>query len=189
MKKLFYITRYELKHALKNRSSLISELIFFSLTFLIVNIFAGAFDFIKIMFGGETSKLNSQSMLSLLYAFLNMIGLIMLAVISGKMALKEVEYNALSLSYTLPVTKFEFLGGKFLASFITGVFVFSCAVLGVLAATLMPYLNPTQFGPIKLNNYLYPFLIIIVPNVLFLSALFFALASIFRNYYVCLVLK
>lgn len=184
MKTIVFITGYELKHSLKTRRSLLFGLIFFLFSFLIINIFAGAFDSIKVAIGGENNKLNSQFILSFLFAFLNMIGVILLAVLSGKIALKDIEYNALSLSYTLPVSKFDFLAGKFMAAFITGIFVFTCAVLGVLTGTVMPYLDPVQFGPATINNYLFPFITMIVPNVLFLSALFFMLGSVFRNYFV-----
>lgn len=181
---MLFITRFELFYSLKSTRTLLFGLIMFLITFLIVNILGGAFDSIKIMLVGENDKLNSPFMLSLLYSYLNMIGLIIVAVNAGKIALREYDFHATSFIFTTPLTKLSFLLSKFLAAFLISIFLFSCAVLGVMVATWMPYLDQAQFGPIGLNNYVLPFINIIVPNVFFTTAFFFGLASMFRNHFV-----
>ncbi len=181
---MIFITRLELLSSLKTAQTFVFGILLFAISFLVVNIFAGAFDSVIIMITSENNKLNSPQLMSMWYAILNMIGLLILAVNAGKIGLREFDHNAYHLTFTTPISKTHFLGGKFIAVFSSALFLFSCAVLGTIVATLMPYLDQTQFGPIGLQNYLYPFLTMVLPNVFFMSAIFLSLSLLFRNHFV-----
>src|SRR5690606_4464165 len=53
--------------------------------------------------------------------------------------------------------------------------------LGLLMASVMPFLDTDRLGPIRLANYFHPYLIGVLPNLLLTGALFFALAALTRQ--------
>ena len=57
-------------------------------------------------------------------------GSILIAAIFGPTILRDFQRDTYSLIFTKPVTKFDYLGGKWLASFVVTVFVFSGLVVG-----------------------------------------------------------
>lgn len=183
MKTTLFITKHDLRHSFFSDKIWLYGIIAFTLSFLIVNIFGGAFDFIKIMIAGENVKLNSANMLAIQFSFLNLIGAAMLAIFSGRSALKDLDYNTIPVHYSLPVTKSNYLGGRIMALLINAAFLFLCFVSGLMVGSFMPYLDASQFGPFNIFNYLYPFLIIILPNVFFVSAMLFSLSFRLRNYF------
>ena len=61
------------------------------------------------------------------------------------------------------------------------VLIFSSVGLGAWLGTLMPWLDKTRVGPQMAAAYFQPYLINVVPNLLFLTAIFFALATLTRK--------
>jgi hypothetical protein len=79
------------------------------------------------------------------------------------------------------MTKFDYLIGRFIGAFGISVLAFTAVPLGIFIGSLMPWLDPETLGPNRLSHYLYPLLVIAIPNILITSALFFALATVTRS--------
>ena len=108
-------------------------------------------------------------------------GSLLIAAIFGPAILRDFQQDTYSLIFTKPVTKFAYLGGKWLASFLTTVFVFSGMILGGVIGTLMPWADRSRLAPTHLATYLWPFFSLTVINIFFLGALFFGVAALSRR--------
>jgi hypothetical protein len=56
----------------------------------------------------------------------------------GPAILRDFQRDTCALIFTKPITKFDYLGGKWLASFVVTLFVFSGLVWGGIIGTFMP---------------------------------------------------
>jgi len=108
-------------------------------------------------------------------------GSILIAAIFGPTILRDFQRDTYSLIFTKPVTKFDYLGGKWLASFVVTLFVFSGLVWGGIIGTFMPWADKTRLAPIHLPAYLKPFLDVSVINIFFLGSLFYGVAALSRR--------
>ncbi|HZP22983.1 MAG TPA: M1 family aminopeptidase, partial [Terriglobales bacterium] len=89
--------------------------------------------------------------------------------------------NSSMFFYTAPISKLDYLGGRFLAAFAVQVIIFSSVGLAAWAGVASPWLDKTRVGPHIAAAYFQPYLINVLPNLLFLTAIFFALAALTRK--------
>ncbi len=108
-------------------------------------------------------------------------GSILIAAIFGPAILRDFQQDTYSLIFTKPVSKLAYLGGKWAASFVVTVLVFSGLVWGGIIGTFMPWADKTRVAPIHFGAYLQPFFSISVVNIFFLGALFFCVAALSRR--------
>jgi ABC-2 type transport system permease protein len=104
---------------------------------------------------------------------------------------KDYEYNMHPLFFTKPVSKPGYFLGRFLGGFTVAVFIFAGLLAGYWAGSLFGMGKPVM-GEYRLVNYLEPFLLFTLPNILFLGVLFFSLTTFLRttmaSYIVAIVL-
>ena len=93
---------------------------------------------------------------------------------------KDYQYNAHPLFFTKPVTKPGYFLGRFLGAFALCLMVFSALPLGYWIGTLFGMGKP-MMGPFRVVNFLQPFLMFTLPNILFLGVLFFSLTTFLRT--------
>ena len=93
---------------------------------------------------------------------------------------KDYQYNAHPLFFTKPVTKPGYFSGRFLGAFTLCLFVFSALPIGYWIGTLFGMGKP-MMGPFRAANFLQPFLVFTLPNILFLGVLFFSLTTFLRT--------
>ena len=93
---------------------------------------------------------------------------------------KDYEYNMHPLFFTKPVSKPGYFLGRFLGGFTVAVFIFAGLLAGYWAGSLFGMGKPVM-GEYRLVNYLEPFLLFTLPNILFLGVLFFSLTTFLRT--------
>ena len=167
--------RFELK--LRFRS--VSTYIFFLIPFLLMFFSVSVEDFGPI--GAGKILLNGPFALLINFGQLTGFGSILIAAIFGPAILRDFQQDTYALIFTKPVRKFDYLGGKWLASFVVTLFVFSGLVWGGMVGTFMPWADKTRLAPVHLIAYLKPFFEISVINIFFLGALFFCVAALSRR--------
>ena len=111
-------------------------------------------------------------------------GLIIIAAIFGTSILRDFQRDTYQILFTKPVSKFAYLGGRWAGSFVTTVLVFSGLMIGTYFGTLAPWADHTRIGPNHLSWYLEPFLSIVVIQIFFTGALFFAVAALTRKIFI-----
>lgn len=179
----FRILLFELKYKFNRPAVYIYWGILFSLTFLIVNAFSGLVDGVSVSIGGLGGKLltNSPYIIYTLTSGLSFMALILLPSLIGSSIYRDYETNTHALLFSYPISKFGYLGGRFLGGFVAAVFVFSSIGLGIWLASFMPYLNKTFFGENIFMAYLSPYFSSVIPNIFIVGIIIFAIAAISRN--------
>lgn len=99
----------------------------------------------------------------------------------AKSFLRENETKFDSIIYTTPVSKWNYLGSRFFMAFFISAFSFAMFALGLMIGHLMPWLPKEDLCPFSVFNYIWPFVTIALPNILFCTAILAGLAWLTRN--------
>lgn len=109
------------------------------------------------------------------------IWLIMCAAIAGEAAARDVQTRMHPLTYTAPVTKFNYLCGRFLAAFAVNALLVLSLPLGILLSFYLPGMNEDGLGPFMPSAYLSVYFLILLPNAFVATALQFSFATLSRQ--------
>ncbi|HEY0741101.1 MAG TPA: ABC transporter permease, partial [Chryseosolibacter sp.] len=82
-----------------------------------------------------------------------------------------------ALTYSTPVTKIQYLGGKFFAALAVNLVILLGIPIGIMLAIYSPGVDAATIGPFHAKAYLTAFAYIILPNAFFATAIQFSLAS------------
>jgi ABC-2 type transport system permease protein len=80
-----------------------------------------------------------------------------------------------------PLTKFDYLFGRFTGAFTAALLAFLGVAAGLLVGSLMPGVDPEKLGPFRPDAYLFALAVMALPTMLLTSALFFAVATLTRS--------
>jgi hypothetical protein len=179
------ILLFELKYRLKRPATWIYFFLLFLMSFLLVTAAGGGFGTgVNISLGGDgqTVKINAPYSLNIITAVLSVFGVIIASSLMGNPVYRDFEYRTHSLFYTTPISKLGYLGGRFFGSYLISVLVFSGIGLGAAVAGVMPWVEADRFlASAPLGTYVWPYVVLVLPNLLFAGALFFTGATLTRN--------
>jgi hypothetical protein len=176
------ILAFEFFRRLRRISTYVYFLVFLGLGFLFVLMSGGAFPSATIDFGtGGKVLVTSPFALNVIITYVSFFGVIVTAALAGQATYQDVDNNCTSFFYTAPITKFQYLAGRFLGALAVQLFVFSSVGLGAWVGTRMPWLDPVRVGPQNVLAYLQPYFTLVIPNLILTTAIFFALAALGRK--------
>lgn len=184
---------FEIKLGFKKPATYIYFAIYFLLNLMLGLAAAGFFDVATM---DTNTVANSASVVAGILVGMNqdVLGLVNSVILVAIMATaiqRDYEYNTFPFFFTKPITKTQYYFGRFLGAFLLGVFVFSGQLVGYFLGTLYGAGTPLM-GPFLPQNFLMPFLIFVVPNLLLLGSIVFSLTtftrSTFAAYLFCIVL-
>lgn len=118
----------------------------------------------------EVVLMNSSSILFKNFAGGGMLYIIVIAIITGSVLYRDIEYKTAETLYTFPINDKKFFIGKFLAAFIINILVTSGFVIGMF---LLPYsgiAKPEAFGNPPLLQILQGYFLLLLPNIFILTA-------------------
>jgi ABC-type transport system involved in multi-copper enzyme maturation permease subunit len=101
--------------------------------------------------------------------------------IVGTAILRDFQYKAHELVFTSPITRGAYLGGRFAASFTVMVLLHLGIPLGLWLGTLLPWVSRAELQPFSAAPYLVQYLLLVVPTLFFISAVFFAVGALTRS--------
>ncbi len=179
----FPIFLFELRYRFKRPATWIYFGLFVLMAFLMMLAFGGAFPGGAISIGGVSPnvKANAPSVLNWLLTILSWFGVLVASALMGNPVHRDFEHRTASLFFTAPISKWGYLGGRFLGSLVVALLVFSGLALGAWLGTVTPFTEAGKMGPNRLVAYLWPYLVFIVPNLLLVGSLTFTLATLTRN--------
>ncbi|RYY20262.1 MAG: hypothetical protein EOO04_20385, partial [Chitinophagaceae bacterium] len=99
------------------------------------------------------------------------------AALAGDAAARDVASGMHIIVYTFPVHKSQYLGGKFLAAFITNAWVLVAVQAGILLGVYLPGVDEELIGPMLPAAYLTAYGYIAIPNAFVATALQFSLST------------
>jgi ABC-2 type transport system permease protein len=173
---------FEFQQRLRRISTYVYFAVFFALGLLFTLMSGGAFATASVDFGtGGKVLINSPYALNSIITYICFFGIVITAAIAGQATFQDVDNRTTDFFYTAPITKVDYLGGRFLGAFALQLVIFASVGLGTWIGTLTPWLDKTRVGPQMVSAFLQPYVINVLPNLLFLTAIFFALAALSRK--------
>jgi ABC-2 type transport system permease protein len=173
---------FEIRQRLRRISTYIYFLVFFALGFLFMVISGGAISSATADFGtGGKVLVNSPYALNVIITYVSLFGLIITGALAGQATYQDIDNNCAPFFYTAPLTKFDYLAGRFLGAIAVQLIIFLSIGLGAWLGAHMSWLDPTRLGPSHPAGYFQPYFIFILPNLVFTTAIFFALAALGRK--------
>ena len=167
---------FELRYRLRQSSTYV----FFGLLLLLAFGFIAS-DVVQLGGGDAQVKLNAPIVIARMVILLTIFGTLISSALVGTSVLRDFEYRTHELFFTTRVSKWDYLVGRFVGSFLIALLVFSGMLVGLWLGSLMPWQDHTKLLPFRAAAYLQPFLLFVVPNLLFLCAIFFTLGALTRN--------
>jgi ABC-2 type transport system permease protein len=181
----FPILFFELKYRLKRPATWIYFFVLLLMAFLLVTLAGGGFGTgVSVSLGGDGQavKINSPFSLNITMGVLSIFGIIIASSLMGNPVYRDFEHRTHALFYTTPISKIGYLGGRFLGSYLVAAFVFSGIAVGAALAGAMPWVEADRFlAAAPAGSYGWPYLVLVLPNLLFSGAIFFTTATLTRN--------
>ncbi|HET7464237.1 MAG TPA: hypothetical protein VFJ82_23470 [Longimicrobium sp.] len=125
--------------------------------------------------------INSPFVIASVTVFCSLFWLVAAAGVTGEIAARDVETGMHPLTCTSPVSKTEYLGGRFLAAFALNALILLAVPLGVLLAVHAPGLDAEVVGPFRPAAYLTAYGFLALPNAFVGTAIQFAVAALGRR--------
>ena len=154
-------------------------LLFFALFFLMA-FFSTASDAFLGIATGQIHR-NAPFVLATAIGILTAIGQVITTAIAGTAVLRDSQLGTEELLFTTRVSKSGYLLGRFVGAFVIMLVIYSALPIGLLAGSVMPWVPAEKMGPIQIVAFVQPFFMIAVPNLLFVSALLFAVGALTRK--------
>lgn len=169
---------------LKLRVKSISTYVYFLLWFFFMFFCIASENFGPIGFGNGKVTLNGPYATTYNDVGICLYGMIVIAAIFGPAMLRDFQRDTHQILFTKPISKFAYLGGRWLGSFVTTVLVFSGCLLGEYVGTLAPWADRVRIGPNHFWWYMQPFLSIVLVQIVFMGSLFFMVAALSRRIFI-----
>ncbi len=128
--------------------------------------------------GGSGGKVmeNAPIVLTGIMVAMMIFGIFIASAVMGVPVLRDFEHKTDSMIFTTPVSKFDYLAGKYLGSFLTLLFIIGGLILGMMLGQALPWPwldNADRLLPFSFMSYLNPFFIFALPNLFIFGSIFF----------------
>ncbi|HEV2148550.1 MAG TPA: M1 family aminopeptidase [Longimicrobiaceae bacterium] len=175
--------RFELGYYLRRISTWVYFGIFFGIALLLVLAAGGTWDSVGVSFGGSGGniKVNSPYVLLQITGALSLFGVIVTAALLGNAVYRDYEAVIHPLFFTAPITRFSYLGGRFVGALTVNAVVMLSIPLGLMLGSVLPWTDRARFGAFQAEYFLHPYLVVVLPTLLLTGAVFFALAAFTRQ--------
>ncbi|HWI66142.1 MAG TPA: hypothetical protein VNT75_30290 [Symbiobacteriaceae bacterium] len=125
--------------------------------------------------------LNSPTVIADVTVLCSMLWLLAAAAVAGEAAARDVATRMHPLTYTAPVSKAEYLGGRYLAAFVVNALVLLAVPVGFLLAVYVPGVEAEMLGPFRPAAYISSYALIGLSNAFVATAIQFAFAALGRR--------
>ncbi|MEO9482929.1 MAG: M1 family aminopeptidase [Ekhidna sp.] len=128
--------------------------------------------------------LNSPFEINFIFQYFNKFLLFLVPAICGSAIYRDFRSNAHSILYSYPVSKYQYLAGKFLGSFLALNLIALGLAVSIGIAEQIPGLHAHKVGPFQLAGYLQVYFLYTLPNLFYISIAVFLLVAYTRNIFV-----
>lgn len=169
------IAANEFRYLFKSPQTLVSFAVFFLFTY-----FAMVSSNVQIGAGGNVD-VNSPHALTQTFLVMNVFAIFSIPAFLANAILKDVDHKFDGILFSTPISKADYLFGRFLGSFGALVVALMGIPLGSLIGTFMPWVDPETLAPTNLGNYIYIYFGLVLPSMLALSAIIYSVAVMSRS--------
>jgi ABC-type transport system involved in multi-copper enzyme maturation permease subunit len=128
-----------------------------------------------------TVNLNAPFVILRTMAGLTAFGLFVVTAFVASSVLRDFRLGTHMLFFSRPVAKFDYLLGRFAGSMAVSAALLLVGTLGIAAGGHAPWQDAERIGPFTLAPYVYGLVVITLPNLLMMGAIFFAITSMSRS--------
>ncbi|HEX6588566.1 MAG TPA: M1 family aminopeptidase [Longimicrobiales bacterium] len=172
--KLREVYRYELEHRVRSGATW---------AYAVILLLLATWMYLATTDGASASNLaNAPERLAGAAVLPGMFGMLISAALFGDAALRDVQSGMDPLVYASPVTKLEYLGGRFLGALtVNAALLFAIIFGGVAATSIVAAFEPETVGPFSFAAYAQAYLLFLLPNVVVVGAIQFAIGALTRQ--------
>jgi len=179
------IFAFEVRRSLRSLSTYVYFFILFIVTFFLALLAGGAFPEANFQFAGEKIYANAPLVIDAFFSTItNYIGIIIIVALIGNAVLNDFKTNTYTMIFTTPVSKFDYLFGRFSASLFICLLILTAPAFGMGLGYSSPWVNHDKIEAITFMPYVSCYWQTIIPNALIYGALFFSVSLIARDIFV-----
>lgn len=137
----------------------------------------------SVVFGGGFGNVdrNAPYVVYQLYGAMSFFALLMVTAFVNNTAIRDHANGTDEIVFSTPITKREYLLGKFLGSTFVAALPLLGVSLGIVLGSWWPGVDPLRIGPNTVWPHLEAFVVIGLPNILFSAAIIFTVAVLMRS--------
>jgi hypothetical protein len=155
-------------------------MLLFVALFVLMAFFSTASDAFLGIATGQIHR-NAPFVLATAMGILTAVGQVITTAVAGTAVLRDGQLGTEELLFTTQLSKTGYLLGRLAGAFTIMLVIYFGLPVGLLLGTLMPWVPADKLGPIEVAAFFQPFFMIAVPNLLFVSALLFAVGALTRK--------
>lgn len=173
---------FELRRRLKMLSTYIYAGVLFGSGLFLVTAAAGLFKDITAGAGSERVNANGPHSIYGNQTVMALLGLFMVAAVFGQSASQDFTTGTWPLIFTRNVRKTPYVLGRFFGAYVFSGLLFLAIPAGqLLGALIAQVVDPSHLGPHRLDVYLWPWLVGVLPMLFVTGTVFFSLAALTRQ--------
>jgi ABC-2 type transport system permease protein len=136
-----------------------------------------------VVIGGAVGNVQRNAPLVIIttLSVLSLLGMFVTVVFIASPLLRDAELGSADMVFSKPFAPAQSVIGRFLAGIVMCTGIYVLVALTIFLGTLAPWVDHARIGPQRLAPYLFGLLVVAIPNVIFLGAVFAALAVRFRS--------
>ena len=169
------IARFELRYQIGNPVFWVAVVMFFLLTFAATTVEA-----IRLGAGGNIHS-NAPTAIAQIQLIMSLFFMFVTTAFVGNVVVRDDETGFGSIIRSTRIGKLPYMFGRFSGAFLGAAVAFLAVPLAIWVGTYMPWVNPEFIGPNRLQDYLFSYFVLALPNLLMTSAIFFAVACWTRS--------
>jgi len=178
---MYQIAKQEFRYWFFSIQMLTTLLLFFGLAFLFT---ANGIEFQQTVRGGNVLVNSPYSIASLMLS-LSVIVVLIAPTFMGNAILKDGDNRFDGILFSTPITKSNYLLGRFSGAFLAIILAASMAPLGMYLGTFWPWAVPETLGLNATSHYTRPFFILLIPILLTICMVTFSVAVLTRRLLFC----
>ena len=170
------IFAFELRYQLRRPSTYL----YFTILFLLAFAFISS-DVVELGGGVGRVMKNAPFTISQTMLILTAIGQVITSALVGTAVLRDYTMKSHELLFSTSISKIGYLGGRFAGALVVMTLVYTAIPLGTVVGTFMPWVDHEKLAAFQAWHYMSPFFVLLLPNLVFICALFFTAGVLTRN--------
>ena len=176
------IAKFDFVRRLKATSTWVYLVLYAAIAGLWMAAAGGALSNAAISFGGDKILINGTSALAVTIGILGFIGITVIGSVSGRAVQQDFEAGIHPFFFTAPITKRDYFFGRLVGAWATLLMIFVGVSIGIVIGTHWPGVDAARVAASpSWQSFVRPYLIVLIPNVLWLGGCFFVLAALTRQ--------
>lgn len=173
---LWEFLRFELRSRLRQPTVWV-----FSAVFALAAFGATTSDAITIGGAAGSTSIDAPVVIAQMLTILSVLGIIVVTAFVATSVVRDFEQRTYAPFFTSPIRKHALLFGRFFGSLAMAWLVFVGAAAGMMIGTAMPWLDPARLSDTGLAAYGWALGVLVLPNLLVMGAVFFAVGTLTRR--------